>query len=100
MSASSRTVWGYYVSASGGTGAVTVVTGIKATQAPIAVMTICVTGSATTDYAVISDGTGNLLCNIPALTGNSSIILGGARMDGLSVQCYGGTNGAVAIFVP
>lgn len=98
--ASSRTMWGYYVNASGGTGSVTVVTKVQANQAPLSIMTICVTGSATTDYAVVSDAAGNLLCNVPALTGSSSIILGGARVEGLAVQCYGGTNGAVAIFTP
>lgn len=101
MSASTRTKWGYLVNASGGTGAVTVYAGPNAgTNINVlpAVISMSMAGSATTDYAVLTDGDNNIVAQLIAQGANYQV-LGGVRIPGLTCQCFGGTNGTVAIYV-
>lgn len=102
MSLATRTSFGYYVNASSGTGSVTVYSGASkgaAINALPVVMAVSMAGSATTDYANITDDAGNIILQVRALSSSSYVITGVARFDGVTCQMFGGTNGTVAIFV-
>ena len=93
--ASTQTQWGYFINASGGTGAITVFNRSDKGFISPKLFSISVAGSATTDYATMTDYNGKVLVTVPS---SNTQIIGGARMDGLTVQVYGGTACTVSIF--
>lgn len=101
MSITTQVAWGYLVNASSGTGSVTVYTGPNAgsnRNFMPSIVAVAMAGSATTDYAVLTDGAGNVVLQVIAQTGQFSFQLGGVRVPGLTCQVFGGTNGTVSIF--
>ncbi len=99
MSTSTKTTWGYIVNASAGTGSVSVYAYNTSTFAFPSIMAVSMAGSATTDYAILSDTAGNIVGQLIAQGANYQV-LGGIRLAGLTCQVFGGTNGTVSIFVP
>ena len=87
------TSWGILASCTGGTAAATQVVA-KGTKVNVAAL--CFSGSAASDIVTVLDGNGVQFAKSAAISAFVSFGKG-ALVDGISVACAGGTNGAVSI---